>query len=292
MDHGSTNQKATTAEVPTQGGLETFGRGLEHLGIPTVNPNQFLNNCVSVTIAKLLAYRDVHEFWHDVLNGDLPDLPLTFPQIKKLISRTGWTFSWSVYQTSDGKSAYLNMRDDTKRLLPFEHFYAVAYTRADGVGHCVVSSPWREIEHGLHPQHNSPFGLSFTCYQKDKYGTDVLHEVQAAQKVVMFILRCPRNTPQHTAWRERLVLRICDRRRDLPWWTRRLEMLNEALRVLGSEPLGLAPPVNPGGAYRLTLLDSESDTPRSETNRVPSELTRYVDVIRSNLTVLAERDVF
>ena len=85
-------------EAPLHGNLSTFGKAAElSFGASDVNPNNYLSNCVSVTMAKNLGYTNVHKFWKDIYGYDLPDVPLTFPQIIELGKRTGWKCSWVAY---------------------------------------------------------------------------------------------------------------------------------------------------------------------------------------------------
>ncbi|KAI2617148.1 hypothetical protein GGR54DRAFT_215787 [Hypoxylon sp. NC1633] len=223
-----------------EGNLETFGRCLELSGISSVNPNQFLNNCVSVTITKLLAYRDVHEFWRETLHGDLLDRPLSFKEITLLLSKTGWDFTWKVYQPCSGASAYLNMKQDHWRIFADRSpFRALAYTRRNGIGHCVVSSPLTELLH----DDDECWGQNFICYQNDTYGVSVQTEVLDAEKLIVFFLHCPQHTPQWDAWHDRRYLRMSERRRDPVWWNRRLEGVNKCLEILGVSPLLMMPSI-------------------------------------------------
>lgn len=216
---------------PREGDLSTLGSGLDLFGISTLNPNQFLNNCVSVTIAKTLGYSNVHEFWKDTLGGDLPDKPLSFGQIKQLLHKTGWEFKWKVYQPSGGKSAHHNLRTDLVEGPGWGPFRMVAYTRDGGIGHCVVSGPVCELDHN--PE--------FTCYQQETHGIDVSHEVQASDRLFMFFLRCPHDAPQWEPWRERIFWRMIERRRDPVWQAKRLETFNNALKILGRKPIDTWP---------------------------------------------------
>lgn len=185
-----------------------------------------------MTIAKVLAYRDVHEFWHDTLKGDLPDIPLTINQIKQLIAQTGWEFTWKAYLSCIGKSAYDNMKHDFI-MEPWKGtLRALAYTRGDKTGHCVVNSAISELE-----QENDIAYSYFTCYQNETYGVNVRHEVQASETMIMFILNSPRHTAQWHAWLFRLSCRTIERRRDPVWWRKRLEIINKHLKVLGQEPM-------------------------------------------------------
>ncbi|KAL2075984.1 hypothetical protein VTL71DRAFT_927 [Oculimacula yallundae] len=112
-----------------QGDLSTIGSGLDLFGVSTLNPNQFLNNCVSVTITKILAYSNVHAFWQDTLQGDLPDEPLSLDQTKQLLRKTGWGFEWRVYRPCNGKSAYYNLQSEFNAGAESSPFRGVAYTR-------------------------------------------------------------------------------------------------------------------------------------------------------------------
>ncbi|KAI1300916.1 hypothetical protein F5Y03DRAFT_363290 [Xylaria venustula] len=267
-----TSRNATEAEL-LQSDLETFGQTLEHSGVLTINPNGLVNNCVSVSIAKLLAYRDVHEFCHDVLHTDLPDLGLTFCEIKRLISRTGWNFTCTVYTSSGGESAYSKMHRDLYPSRPSAGpFHVVAYTRSDGVGHCVIRNPWDEM---VTQRLDTPSGqsLPFTCYQRDKYGTNVDHEVQAAEKLVVFNLRCPRTTAQYDTWMNRLCLRTMERRRDLVLRVRRMQLVNDALKALGESPLS---PSEEAAFHYKRHLNSEKHTTTVELLNHPSNSLYHI----------------
>ncbi|KAI1420306.1 hypothetical protein F5Y12DRAFT_773730 [Xylaria sp. FL1777] len=255
-----TDGSAVTAE-PTQGDLETFGRALDDIGVSTLNPNQFLNNCVSVSISKLLAYRDVHEFWHDTLHGDLPDTSLTFPQIKNLISKTGWEFKWQMYTSSNKESAYSKMRPIRSPEYPNAVFSLVMYTRLHGVAHCVVSGAWHDaVETDLNEY--SHMGFKFTCYQRDQYGINVLPEVKAAQKIIVIHLRCPHNTSQHEEWIDRTFWRMIERRRDPVLRAKRLKIVQNAIKLFGLTPLT---PSEEETLYFSPLFNSR-DGPSGETS--------------------------
>jgi hypothetical protein len=192
-----------------------------------LNPNQLLNNCVSVTITKILAFRNVHEFWHTILGGDLPDTPLGISQIIKLLNLTGWDFTWKIYQACDKKSAHHHLKLDVFDQPRLGNFRALVYTRDGGAGHCVVSGAAAEMESSY----------EFACYQQETYGRNVLHEVQAAEKLFMIFLRCPRDTPQWIKWQDRYFWRMVERRSDPVWKAKRLESMNSALEAIGLKPL-------------------------------------------------------
>lgn len=216
-----------------QGELPTFGRALELIGgSSALNPSHFINNCVSVCIAKILAYADVHEFWRSTIGTDLPDVSLSIEQTIQLLGRTGWDFSWRIYQSSSSSSD----GDDSSPATRSRGFVdepalgsyrMLVYTRGGGgggVGHCVVSGAAAgEVDY------------QFVCYQQATYGADATREVQAADKAMVFYLRPPADGPQREAWLERLFRRAVERRSDPVWQSRRLRTLNNALRVLGQE---------------------------------------------------------
>jgi len=171
----------------------------------------------------------VHEFWQETLGGDLPDLPLSVPEIIELIKRTGWAFTWKSYQPSNGKSAHDNLLPDLIGGPDIDGFFrAVAYARKDRVGHCAVIS-------GAIEQLESDY--RFACFQQETYGLDVSEEVKAANVLFTFCLRCPRDTSQWHAWVNRRILRTLERRRDPVWKEKRVGAINRALTQLGMEQL-------------------------------------------------------
>ncbi|SPO01954.1 uncharacterized protein DNG_04627 [Cephalotrichum gorgonifer] len=186
-----------------------------------------LNHCVSVSISKILAYSDVHEFWQDNLGGSLPDTPLSVHQTVELIASTGWTVTWKVYLPWNGNSACRNLQLDPK--FHAGAFRAVAYTQKGRVGHCVTSGLLR---------HKYPMTLpmsypSFMCYQRDKNGIDVSHEVEAAENVFVFHLQCPEATPQWYSWQDRVFRRMVERRGTDAARQAQYERIWEHLRTAG-----------------------------------------------------------
>lgn len=186
-----------------------------------LNPKKFRHNCVSITIAKILAYRDVHEFWGETLGYDLPDRDLQIPEIIDLISKTGWQWKSKEYEGSNGISAYEYMIYDLQNIYqdPVSKtmegpFCALLYFRVDGSGHSIVVSSTTKMK-GDDYDIRSSFP-SFTCYQNVTSGTNLLHEVRAAVSMIMFVLKCPTDTQ---LWHEFIYRR--ERKKKLPGWTDR-----------------------------------------------------------------------
>ncbi|VUC25108.1 unnamed protein product [Clonostachys rosea] len=244
----------TVAQVDP--GLEgdISSQSLDAFGLSTLNPNQLQNSCVSVTIAKLLAFRDVHHFWRDTIGGDLPDAVLTLDDIQELLRRTRWQFRWRAYKPEAGKSAYsLLVKDMYKDVYAFKPdtgiLWGTLYSRDGRPGHCVVSGPLANVGSLPRPTHKSLDTHMFTCYQFDTYGVNVEHEVQAADKLLLFFLYCPREAPQWKEYRDRSFWRMIERREDPLWQERWLETVNRSLAVLGVEPITTFP-AGDGAGYR------------------------------------------
>lgn len=163
---------------------------------------QFTNNCVSVATAQLLAYSDFRELWKDTFGADLDDEPLSTDETVSLILRTGWKCKWTIYWPHNGKSAFSHMQQDPRfHLHPLR---LVSYISKDQkVAHCVASGPA-----------NGSFKSDFMCFQRDPLGIDLTHEVQSADRIFVFHLRCEHYTPQWCSWIDRQTRRMLERRSD------------------------------------------------------------------------------
>ncbi|KAI1452788.1 hypothetical protein F4805DRAFT_405357 [Annulohypoxylon moriforme] len=138
----------------------------------TFNPFGFTQNCVSVAIARVLAYRNVNELWFNTLGYPLRDEQLSHRQLVECVARAGWECSFKIFTEYPGKTAYKSLKDDWRA----KDYQVVAYKRRDGTGHCVVR--------GLD-------GTSeFVCYQRITEGEDVSLEVQDATTLYVYDLRC------------------------------------------------------------------------------------------------------
>lgn len=204
------------------GDLTTLSAGLHRFGLSSQSEEARLtNNCVSVALARLLAYSDFREFWQDTLGHHLADTPLQIDATVSLIRKTGWDCEWTIYESCSGNSAFQAMwRDPRFHMHPRR---VVAYSSADGSdGHCVVSGAGNiGANHG-----------DFLCYQRDKYGTDLSHEVRAADVIFVFFMRCKHYTPQWCRWYDRQTRRMLERRADPIWIARQREVVESALRAL------------------------------------------------------------
>ena len=81
----------------SHGSETSFGRALEPLnlfGNSRLNPRDMKNNCVSVTLARLMEFSNVHDFWKDLFGHDLEDKPLDEKAIQDMLTRIVWTFEW------------------------------------------------------------------------------------------------------------------------------------------------------------------------------------------------------
>ncbi|KAI0898888.1 hypothetical protein F4806DRAFT_317057 [Annulohypoxylon nitens] len=166
-----------------------------HLFLPppsfsTLNPMGYIHNCVSVTIARVLAYRNVNEFWLNVLGYPLQDKALTHKQLVECIVRAGWECRYNIYINLPEKPAYVSLERDSRT----KDHQIVAYQRSDGTGHCAV----RELRDG---------GTKFTwiCYQQTTDGEDVSDEIQTAAKLLVYQLRCPPHLFR-SWWRRRVSM--------------------------------------------------------------------------------------
>jgi hypothetical protein len=247
-----------TIDLPTvaqidlglEGDLSTFGQSLDAFGFSTLNPSQLQNNCVSITLAKLLAFRDVHDFWRDTIGGDLPDTELTLDEIQELLRQTRWQFKWRAYKTKGSKSAYSLLLKDLYTSQPeMGILWGTLYSREGRGGHCVVSGPVANIGSLPRSTADSLDIQMFTCYQSDTYGVNVGHEVQAADNLLLFFLYCPREAPQWKAYLDRSYWRMIERREDPLWQERWLETVNRALAAFGIEPIRTFP-TSDGAGYR------------------------------------------
>jgi hypothetical protein len=78
-------------------------------GYSSLNPNRMSNNCVSVTLAKILGYADVHELWDQLLGAQLLDQPLGEADMQWLLNKTGLRFVFRViHDSSWGSGPFQN----------------------------------------------------------------------------------------------------------------------------------------------------------------------------------------
>lgn len=246
-----------------EGDLSTFGQSLDAFGFSALNPNQLQQSCVSITLAKLLAFRDVHDFWLNTIGGDLPDAELTMNDIQALLRRTGWQFKWRFYTARDGKSAHSRLVKDLYSSKPSTGLlWGTLYNREGKIGHCAASGPLANIGHIPRSTADPLSTNMFICYQSDTYGVDVEHEVKAADKILLFFLYCPVEAPQWKEYLDRSFWRMVERRADPIWQERWLKKVNSALAVFGVEPIDTFPHRDgagyPNGVSPLQLLSKVS----------------------------------
>ncbi|KAK4124721.1 hypothetical protein N657DRAFT_330630 [Parathielavia appendiculata] len=124
-------------EVNT-GNMSTFFGAVDAMGFygaTNINPTDMRNNCVSVSLCRLLGYANVQQLWRAAYGYDLPDQPLSERGIRNLCGLTGWLFQWQRFNQEPGVSAYDVMMRDIQ--IRFTTLRAVLYIRANGTGHAV-----------------------------------------------------------------------------------------------------------------------------------------------------------
>jgi hypothetical protein len=164
------------------------------------------NNCVSVSFAKLLAYRNVYELWLDAYGSPLPDKPMDKDQIVDLIQRTGWSFRWEEYQIYPHLSVSECLQVADTIGLGYGCATAILYFRRDGTGHCVVR--------------NALEAYVPLCYQHDDEGMDVQEDIKTnARTVTLLRLKCPVGTKMHQDWLGRYFQRRMEKRTAEKTWT-------------------------------------------------------------------------
>ena len=97
MASHSSGSEGTRSLRLAHGNATTFGGALEPFnpfGRAKLNPRDMENNCVSVTLTRMLEFNNVHEFWKKHFGKDLEDRPLDEKAIQDMLVRIGWTFEW------------------------------------------------------------------------------------------------------------------------------------------------------------------------------------------------------
>lgn len=174
-------------------------------GSSSLNPTNMTQNCVSVTLAKLLAHKDVYELWHDTYGSPLSDSPMSIDDVVNLVHRTGWSFRWEEYWIYPHLSTTECLRDADTLGHGYGCLTALLYFRPDGSGHCVV----RDLSKAFVP----------LCYQFDEDGTSFESDIKTNAKTVCLLrLKCPANTKMHQAWLDRLLLRTIEKRAAERYW--------------------------------------------------------------------------
>ena len=200
-------ESTPTRGLISSGTVSTFGLPLSQVfGQSKLNPNNFKNNCVSVSIARLLSYRDVDDLWADTYRYPLPDHPLDYTAIIDLIQRTGWHFKWECYRLKPGKPIWKSLDPYDSLNLIDGALAALLYSRPDGTGHCVV---WGDMVSSHVP----------ICFQRHDEGTDLTHDILIHTDMVYLLrLKCPPSTEVHRRWLDRMVRRKLERSAERRNW--------------------------------------------------------------------------
>ena len=132
------------AESIHTGDLKTFGQCLDHMNLwgSDVNPNNMNNNCVSVSLCRLLGYANVYDCWGDTTKHNLPDQPLNIAQIVQLLAMTGWNFRWQLFepQPAQSETAFQLLLSRMQLNSNLPSYPVIAYIRSDKTGHAVNGS--------------------------------------------------------------------------------------------------------------------------------------------------------
>lgn len=169
--------------MATSGDLTTFGTAIEHAGL---NPHGFVNNCVSVAVAHLEWYDNVHELWQAIYNYQLPDGPLQENKIRDMLGLTGWKYSWKTFygDKSQGKgSAFEQTMAHLRDVMQYDESGLVLFRRPDGSGHAVNF-------HVMVPQDwKTPFGfdVNFVDFQLNKAGEFCQEDVSSAVQISVLL---------------------------------------------------------------------------------------------------------
>lgn len=129
--------KNLTMEVNTGTMSNFFGavNAMGFYGATNINPTDMRNNCVSVSLCRLLGYANVQQLWRATYGYDLPDQALDEQGIRNLCGLTGWLFKWDRFNPKGNLTAYEVMMSEMK--IRFTTLRVVLYTRTDGTGHAV-----------------------------------------------------------------------------------------------------------------------------------------------------------
>lgn len=119
-------------------------------GATNINPTDMRNNCVLVSLCRLLGYPNVQQLWRATYGYDSPGEPLDEKGIRNLCGLSGWRFNWQRFDQETVPptgpptdpptppttiSAYdVMLRDISIR---FTTLRVVLYMRTDGTGHAV-----------------------------------------------------------------------------------------------------------------------------------------------------------
>ena len=147
------------------------------------NPGGLLNNCVSVTLAKLLGYRNCFELWQACRVSPRGDNPLRLSQIYNLLRATGKSIIYQSRPHLDQLDFFATWADKDFRAADV----GVIYSRQDGSGHCVVyHKPAIALRQSVLVKARELSG-KFRCYQYNTFGEDVTSDLDAATLKLVFI---------------------------------------------------------------------------------------------------------
>ncbi|KAK9418686.1 hypothetical protein SUNI508_07943 [Seiridium unicorne] len=179
------------------GDLSTFTNALDQMGFygaSATNPNDMRNNCVSVSVCRLLGYNNVHDLWRATHGYDLPDQPLTEAGIVDLFSRAGWTFQWQRFRQETNLSAYQVMLRDI--VIRFTTLRVVLYIRANGSGHAVNAVFSNLLGEG-------PQLLRLVDWQSHHMGAPVVGDLEGAVNITTLDLNWPTSVQSMTSLLQR-----------------------------------------------------------------------------------------
>lgn len=197
------------------GDLTTFGAALDSIGFwgaSRLNPNDMCNNCVSVSLARMLNYDNVEKLWQALYGAPLPDAPLTFDQVLEMVGRTNHRWKWTVFaprtRTLDWTRAKIAMSAhdhfvwscapnfNTQKALQMygwrdEQMSLLLYIREDGTGHCINAISYCKTTR-IRDHHGVVW--DFRDFQHDNNGQpDVcLEEVKQATRIVVLYWVTPK----------------------------------------------------------------------------------------------------
>ncbi len=160
------------------GDISTFFGAVEAMGfygVTNINPDDMRQNCVSVSLCRLLGYPDVYALWRATYGYNLIDQPLNEQGIRNLCGLTGWLFQWQRFYPQGGLSAYNVMLRDIQ--VRFTTMRVVLYTRADNTGHAVNAIFSNVLGEG-------PRVLMVADWQSHHMGEPVAGDLEAATSII------------------------------------------------------------------------------------------------------------
>jgi hypothetical protein len=179
------------------GNLSTFLDAVDAMGFygaTHINPTDMKNNCVSVSVCRLLGYKNVQELWMATYGKVLPDQPMGEADIINLFSKAGWSFQWQRFRPDPNNSAHAVMLRDI--IIRYTTLRVVLYRRMDGSGHAVNAIFSNLMGEG-------PRILRLADWQSHAMGEPVPGDLEGAVEITTLDLNWPTNVQAYMGLMER-----------------------------------------------------------------------------------------